>query len=429
MFFKKKDMVFKADMRYSDAELEIALPNKELQERLRFMGFHTEHLQILRETKPVIAPLLDELITKVLDHLFTFPILSNIATTQTTRDRLYQVFIQYFQSLVTGNLNEDYFSMRSRIGLSHMRGQLPVEWFLATYSALNTLLIPKIVEALQKNPEILSKVLTALTHVINLDSQLIVSSYMGARINELQELNSANELLRRELTAMSQEVASSVEETEASINETNQKAKRIREETESTQKSSKNLLGLTNFNQIQMEEMVITFNGVLGEVGTSLEGIEVLKGISDQIIQMAKGIEEIADQTNLLSLNASIEAARAGEGGKGFAVVATEVRKLAENSKKLSAEIKVLINESHQQITDLSQRLDSMNDSTQASQLKIQEVKSGLITVKMEMEQYLQLFDRNKLDLDTIVSSIQEINETTTNLAHLANELLSKSEE
>lgn len=72
--------------------------------------------------------------------------------------------------------------------------------------------------------------------------------------------------------------------------------------------------------------------------------------------------------------------------------------------------------------------MSSMNDSTQTSQSQIAQVRSGLITVKMEMENYMEMFGRNKVDLDAIVDSIQEINKTTESLSELANVLLQKAE-
>ncbi|APH06365.1 hypothetical protein A9C19_17415 [Bacillus weihaiensis] len=416
-------------MEFPQQEDVVLVHDRAIAARLSYMGVTKEHLQLLQEIQPFMEDMLNEVLDNVLNHLYKQPFLTNIAKENTTRERLNNVFVSYFQSLLSGKLDAEFFDMRKRIGRTHNGANLPAAWFIATYSAINTLIVPQIVKKYETQPEKLSKLLLAITHLTNLDSQLVVENYIQSRVNELEMVNGTKEHLQKELTSISQEVAASVQETEATIQETSSKAEQIRSETEITQKSSKNLVNLTNENEAQMTSMIDTFNEVIDDVNTAIQGILDLQDNSNKILAMTKSIEEIADQTNLLALNASIEAARAGEEGKGFAVVAAEVRKLAENSKNMSSQIKTLVQKNSSSTNDLVDNMKTMNQSTKQSQTKIAQVKGGLITVKMEMENYLTMFDRNKHDLDSIVMSIKEINHTTSTLSLLANDLLEKAED
>jgi len=98
-------------------------------------------------------------------------------------------------------------------------------------------------------------------------------------------------------------------------------------------------------------EALIT--GVGGAAKANLESAKMiieLERLSDEIGKIVHAVARIADQTNLLALNAAIEAARAGEHGKGFAVVADEVRNLAEISEKSARGIQEVVNEIQTQV-------------------------------------------------------------------------------
>ena len=244
----------------------------------------------------------------------------------------------------------------------------------------------------------LNSAITNLTSTLTIVRDAAESVTTGS-----EQITKGNE----DLSQRTSEQASSLEETSSAM-----------EEMTSTVKQNAD-------NAKQANQLAIAARDIANKGGAvTIKAVEAMGEInksSKKIADIITVIDEIAFQTNLLALNAAVEAARAGEHGRGFAVVASEVRNLAQRSATAAKEIKGLINESIQRVTDGSELVNQSGKT-------LEEIVGSVKRVTDIIAEIMAASQEQASGIDQVNKAIMEMDETTQQNAALVEEATSASQ-
>ncbi|BCA54757.1 hypothetical protein W02_18970 [Nitrospira sp. KM1] len=244
---------------------------------------------------------------------------------------------------------------------------------------------------------------------INLAVQKLTGTVTAVR-DAVESVSAGAEQITKgneDLSQRTSEQASSLEETSASM-----------EEMTSTVKQNAD-------NAKQANQLAAAARETADKGGTvTVRAVEAMGAItqsSKKIADIITVIDEIAFQTNLLALNAAVEAARAGEHGRGFAVVAAEVRNLAQRSATAAKEIKGLINESIQRVSDGSELVNQAGKT-------LEEIVHSVKRVSDIIAEITAASQEQASGIDQVNKAVMQMDETTQQNAALVEETTSASQ-
>ncbi|MEA3522913.1 MAG: methyl-accepting chemotaxis protein [Campylobacterota bacterium] len=276
-----------------------------------------------------------------------------------------------------------------------------------------------------------------------------ISTYINGFIEKVQntiiqakETSNENSSVSEELARTSLQIGQKAEEESSIVGEVSAQGKNLQsvlslaiddaQHTEEELDNAEKALEKTNDIIVSLTEDIVVRSHAEVELADRLQHLSSDAG---QVKDVLEVIGDIADQTNLLALNAAIEAARAGEHGRGFAVVADEVRKLAERTQKSLTEINATISVIVQSITDASEaitlnagEIEKLSKNADEAQ---NEISTSVNVMKIAVENVDEMvngYASNGKSIQAMIDKVETVNELSVSNARSVEEIASASD-
>lgn len=254
---------------------------------------------------------------------------------------------------------------------------------------------------------------------VRLKEQAVSSKNVSVEMNTAADIQSKS---MRELNDTVDQLSLSVNEIAENVTQLAGVAAETKNDGDSVDIKMRETVEVSEKGRMDMEHVSEALNNIELSIRSLEEAVNKVGSASKEIVDIIKLIGDIADETNLLSLNASIEAARAGEAGRGFAVVASEIGSLAKNSTESVGHIAQLITEINKLVEDaVSQAGDSVG-----------EIGDSAVLIHTAVDTFNTIFNNIKATnqlMANVVEKIGHVDEVATNVAAICEEQAASSDE
>ncbi|TRM10304.1 methyl-accepting chemotaxis protein [Lentibacillus cibarius] len=373
--------------------------------------------QNLRKIDPIMEEHAYEMAKRHYEMIMKIPEIQQIFNDNSNFERYTAAITAYFKELSKPKFTKDYVEYRKKIGRVHSRIGLYDEWYVGSYIRVYEYIIPIIMKRFHHSSHTISEIILSLIRIITFDTLVVISSTQEA--NDYHLVQSISKVMEYvigmdKVKLLLDRVDASVDEASnvsAASQELNASIEQVTENAVEMSENTEKMIKEAGEGRQLIEESLQGFLKMAEEFTSTKEKIDTLTNHMAKTTQVVDTIKSIAEETNLLALNASIEAARAGEHGKGFAVVADEVRKLAEQTKTSVEEVSATIHQIQGSSKEVASNVDDMSTSLQE---RVGHARQSIETINFIMEKINNVGE----SINTIAALTEEQSSATQDIAN-----------
>lgn len=417
-------------IKLDNIDVTLSVTDTDTLKRLSMLNFNKTDLKYLKNLKSIIEENIVDIIDGFYDVIASDKEMTDIINNNSSIDRLKLTLRTHILQMFSGTLDDDYSKKRKTIAQVHVRIGLKTQAYITSFESINKS-VHTLIQKHISNADDKLNTTYSVSKIINLEQQLVLSAYDELLKSQQDSIEDERVKLNTAIVESSVNLAAISEQTYASYQQLQNQARNVL----SYAIKAKELSSQMELHAIEGKGLIKNQTNSMDNIVDSVCNIEHeiknLGVVSKKIEEVVLTVNNIANQTNLLSLNASIEAARAGVHGLGFSVVAQEVRKLSDETKMSIKNVDELLEYISTESVNLQSSLAKVSESvrTGGNDLHNTENKfTEILSTTTDNKHQTVLIENEIAELEGIIKDLSmafdEVTKSADNLSMISQNLI-----